>query len=37
MRKKMSRKASRRNFTRHAGNVQSINTARPPMRGGYRI
>lgn len=37
MRKKVSSGKSRRLFTRKAHNVQSLNYAPVPMRGGFRI
>lgn len=37
MRKKLTKSGSRSLFTRTAQNVQSINNAPVPMRGGFRI
>lgn len=37
MRKKLTRDGSKRLFTKTAQNVQSINMAPVPMRGGFRI
>jgi len=36
-RKKMSRKSSRKSFSRGALSVQSVNNNTTPMRGGYRF
>lgn len=36
-RKKLSRRANRKNFARAARRVKKINLGRPLMRGGYRL
>lgn len=36
-RKRMSKKKSRRNFTKGARNIKSANTRGKPMRGGIRL
>lgn len=36
-RSSMSRSNSRRNFSKHASGVQSLNLRAVPMRGGFRI
>lgn len=33
----LNRRDSRRMFAATAGNVRKVNSARPPMRGGYRF
>lgn len=37
MRRKMSKRASRRLFTRTASNTRAVNLRAVPMRGGFRL